>query len=221
MSCESVTTINPLNAASPDSALGGSPFQTPNVSAESSSRNIEDFSQVQPFFRFFARSLDYLLYGSIINLILYLAGIDIERWDILDRVIDIIWSICLTFTWIFIEAYLLSKYGKTLGKHVINTRVVDSSGSLLTYRKALERSFDVWLIGVCMGVLILEWVTMAFWYYKLKHDGITLWDKRGDFRVIHSRFNPTIVYILISIYGLALLYYGLRALSAYLEISKY
>lgn len=197
---------------------GQSPFQAPNAAATAVAEKTEEVSQVQPFIRFFARFLDYILYGTILQAVLTIIGIDIYAWAVYDRFIDIIWSICITFTWIFFEAFFLSRYGKTLGKHLIKTKVVDSEGHLLSYRAALERSFDVFLLGMCGGIPVLEWVTMSFGYYKLKRDGITVWDKRGGFHVVHTKFNPAFVYVIVCLYVLVLMYYGLRALSAYMRL---
>ncbi len=109
----------------------------------------------------------------------------------------VIVRIVVTFIWVFIEAYTISKYGTTFGKNLLGTRVLDKDGELLPYDRSLKRSYGVWLKGMGAGFILISWVTMLFGYQMLKRDGVNSWDKDADSKIVHSYFSTRRLFIIL------------------------
>jgi hypothetical protein len=73
--------------------------------------------------------------------------------------------------WIPVEAMFLSSWGYTPGKWLTGMRVCNKHGRLLSFDRALNRSFLVWLKGLALGIPFFSWITMLVAYFKLKNSG--------------------------------------------------
>jgi uncharacterized RDD family membrane protein YckC len=166
----------------------------------------EEVSQVRPWVRFLARMTDYYIFSMLFSLLVSILFPDFmkqmsemltqqmsaqgsESVEFQSILTLIILRVVITFIWVFIEAFTISRYGSTFGKSLLGTKVLDNDGELLPYDRALKRSYGVWLKGMGAGFALISWLTMLFGYQMLKKDGFTSWDKDAGSKVVHSYFS--------------------------------
>ena len=174
----------------------------------------EEVDQVRPWVRFLARMTDYYIFSMLVSLLISLLFPDFmermsemlaqqmsvqdsEAVGVQSILFVVIVRIVVTFIWVFIEAYTISKYGTTFGKNLLGTRVLDKDGELLPYDRSLKRSYGVWLKGMGAGFILISWVTMLFGYQMLKRDGVNSWDKDADSKIVHSYFSTRRLFIIL------------------------
>jgi|GEM_PF-1421243 len=174
----------------------------------------EEVSQVRPWVRFLARMTDYYIFSMLFSLLVSLLFPDFMKQisEMLTQQMSaqeadsvgfesilalIIIRIVITFIWVFIEAFTVSRYGTTFGKNLLGTKVLDKDGELLPYDRALKRSYGVWLKGMGAGFALISWITMLFGYQMLKRDGVCSWDNDAGSKVVHSYFSSTRLIIIM------------------------
>lgn len=96
-----------------------------------------------------------------------------------------LFGIMLVFAYAFIEPVMLSTWGTTPGKALLNIRLRKADGSKPSYGAALSRAFSVWAGGLGLGIPLIAFFTQLNAYNKLNKDGITSWDKDGGFCISH------------------------------------
>jgi len=178
-----------------------------------------EVSQVRPWVRFLARMTDYYIFSLLVSLLVSILFPDFMKQmsEMLTQQMPvqdpesaglqsvfslIIFRIVITFLWVFLEAYTISKYGTTFGKNLLGTKVVDKNGELLPYDRSLKRSYGVWLKGMGAGFVLISWLTMFFGYQMLKKDGFNSWDKDADSKVVHTYFSTTRLIIILGFFFL-------------------
>jgi uncharacterized RDD family membrane protein YckC len=162
-----------------------------------------DFENPRPWVRYFARSADYLLFSMVAGFVIFFAIYSIAPavGDILIEVPEFFLSLFFTFVWNFVEAFLLSTTGTTLGKWLLGVSIHKVYGEKLTYQEALARSFAVWIRGIGLGIPIVSFVTAIIAYNDLTgKDKKTNWDLKGGFIVRHEKLHPLKVIIFIAIF---------------------
>ena len=53
--------------------------------------------------------------------------------------------------------------------------------------RALRRSVNVWVRGLGLGIPIVSLFTLITAHERLTDEGMTSWDEKGDFRILHRR----------------------------------
>jgi uncharacterized RDD family membrane protein YckC len=86
---------------------------------------------------------------------------------------------------VVIEAAMLYGFGATPGKALFGVIVRDQDGAVLSFGRALHRSFRVFVQGIGMGLPILSLCTVLSAYFSLHDGGVTAWDRAGRFSVTH------------------------------------
>ncbi len=174
----------------------------------------EEVDQVRPWVRFLARMTDYYVFSMLFSLLVSLMFPDFMKQisEMLTQQMSsqgsetagfqsimalIIIRVVITFIWVFIEAFTISRYGTTFGKNLLGTKVLDQNGELLPYDRSLKRSYGVWLKGMGAGFALISWLTMLFGYQALKRDGVCSWDNDADSKVVHSYFSSTRLIIIL------------------------
>lgn len=152
--------------------------------------------KVHPWYRFWARHVDYLIFGVVFAIALALT------YPGALKIPEAGFSALTVFAWIFIEALFLSTWGTTPGKWLCSTVVRDTNGKKITYSVALGRSFNVWVRGVGFGLPIVIFITQIVAHNKLTAQGSTTWDSEGGFKVTHGKVHPVKVIFVILIYAL-------------------
>jgi uncharacterized RDD family membrane protein YckC len=128
-------------------------------------------SGARPWPRFFARQIDYVLFGMVFGTV---------HAMVLTEFLDLPWlalSPLMTFAWIPPEAILLSLFGTTPGKWAFSLRVVRNDGDNLSLRDALVRSLRVWIQGMVLGLPVVLLIGNWVGYQQLTNLGITAWDE--------------------------------------------
>lgn len=170
----------------------------------------ESVSQVRPWVRYWARTIDIYIFGVIIGFVIGIVSIFEEvAWQLLElpsTVLGVL-IICLCP---FIEAIFLSNWGATPGKWMMNTKVLNKHGEHLSYTESLIRSFRVVWQGLGLGIPLVSLVTLIISYTNLKSNSITNWDANLETAVIHKKIGVTriLITILVVIVILALVVYG-------------
>lgn len=155
---------------------------------------------VRPWARFFARFIDYTIGGILIEI--WFAIVAPSILIFFDRAFNLL----ILFIWVFLEASLLSIWGTTPGKWLLNITLTDKVGNKPTFSNALDRSFSVWWRGYGMGLPLISLITLFFTYNTLNNRGITRWDSDGGFLVSHKEIDPLrTILIVLFIIGLILL----------------
>ncbi len=140
-------------------------------------------SQIHPWVRCLARSIDYLLFGF------FLISINVDRALSKFDIPIIIFPALLIFIWIFVEAGFLSIFGTTPGKWLLRTRVVNIFQHKPDFLSALRRSLSVWCNGMGVGIPFITPITIVIAYYKLRRERHAVWDLDGGFFVKHRKIS--------------------------------
>lgn len=140
-------------------------------------------SPVRPWVRYWARSIDYMLFSFIFVIIAVLFFPSVLRISEVAR------NMLALFIWVFVEASLLSSWGTTPGKWLLRTSIRDAVGQKPTFSNALSRSFGVWWRGMGAGFPIATLITLIVSHGKLTKDGITHWDREGGIVVSHKKIG--------------------------------
>lgn len=156
--------------------------------------------QARPWVRFFARTIDMFSFSIIAGLIL---GIIFESASKMNGyVLGFIFGIL----YIFVEPMMLSTWGSTPGKALLNIRLRREDGNRLSYSDALNRSFQVWLRGCGAGIPIVALFTQIGAYNRLRNEGKTSWDHDGHYRYIHKDISSVrIIVVTLVLFGFAFL----------------
>ncbi len=136
-------------------------------------------SQVRPWIRYWARTLDFLLFSLVFGIMLGL--IYPQFLEMPDTLVGVI----LLAAYTFVEPVMLSTFGTTPLKALLNIRVRNADGSRLSYPKALARNLKIWIKGEGLGIPLLSLFTLISSYNHLTNHGITTWDREGSFEVKH------------------------------------
>jgi len=139
----------------------------------------EKTSHVNPWVRFLARFLDYSLFILFLSGIRYLVKGTFSLNE-QDSFIPIHF-----FAWIPIESLFLSTWGTTPGKFFLRTKISTSYQGKLNYMSALMRSFNVWLRGIGMGIVVVNILCLMTAYHRINLLRITSWDKEAQTLVTH------------------------------------
>lgn len=164
----------------------------------------EDEDEVHPWIRYWARTIDIVLFMTLIRSILNISPALILK--LIARV-EIVMSVSV-FLWVFVESILLSTWGTTPGKKLLSITVRDTEGNRLCFSRAFNRSASVWIFGMGCGIYIISIIANIISYRKLSDSGITRWDKNGKYCVRHGDISKFCIAIaLIILIGLPILNY--------------
>lgn len=141
----------------------------------------KEVPQIRPWVRLWARGIDSLTVLLFLLIIIFVIPLDISQ-----KILSLILSPIIL---IFIEALLLSKYGTTLGKLILNVKVRNQEGNKLSFKKALHRSFLVWIFGEALGAKTLNTFAHLVAYFRLTRIGKTYWDDKSESTVSHGKIG--------------------------------
>lgn len=158
-----------------------------NIGGPNQSQHFDPLSP-RPWYRFWARVIDYTLYFSMFN-ILFLS-LDMKRYFITELLVQeiIMWYLYSIILLIIYEATWLSTTATTPGKALFAIKVLTEDGSKLSFWQALERSFIVLSVGFSFFVFfpIMPMLTMWSAYKRIQRTGKALWDNKGNFKITHN-----------------------------------
>lgn len=94
------------------------------------------------------------------------------------------------FSFIPIEALLLSTFGMTFGKWFLGIKLIQKHSSKMSFESSLRRSFNVWFRGLGLAIPIFGFFAMVFAYNRFKIFGTTTWDLRENIQVVYEKIEP-------------------------------
>lgn len=124
-----------------------------------------------PWLRFIARFFDYSLFGFILW---GLRTLTLGHQPLGQYATLLPFEF---FVWIPVEAYLLSSWGTTPGKWLLNIQLQPERGKKLDFHFALKRSFLVWFRGLGMDIPVINFFCLLIAYQKLSLLKTTSWDR--------------------------------------------
>lgn len=148
----------------------------------------------QPWNRYWARTIDIIIFGFVVGIILIPFPNLLGDSEYLSGMI-------ILLAYVFVESTLLIMFGTTLGKWLLRIKIRKADNSDINFLEALKRSFLVYLAGLGMGIPILSFLTLISSYNQLKKDKITAWDRKGKFTITHGKIGVVrsiIVFIIIA-----------------------
>jgi hypothetical protein len=160
--------------------------------------------QVRPWPRYWARMIDFTLFGLLLGVILgiiYPPAVEIHAT---------ILTFILLFIYIFVEPIMLSSWGTTPGKALLRIQLRRQDGTKVNYSEGLNRAFRVWSRGLAFNIPIVSLFTLISSYRSLIREGKTSWDQDGHFVVYHQIISPLriVVTVLICLALFALIVIG-------------
>lgn len=148
--------------------------------------------QSRPWIRWAARIFDINLFGFSIGILLgFLSP------SALDKIPDRVFSVLLIALYVFVEPLMLCSWGTTPGKAILKIRLRRQHGLMLSYAQAFNRSASVWSKGLGCGIPLISLIFLSRSYNRLVEDGITQWDRDGNFSVSHQIIGPVRVLIIV------------------------
>lgn len=125
-----------------------------------------------PWRRYFARSLDLMLYSTVFDVIFCLAaGIPIQN---MNRIASAIASMALMLV---IEPLLLRCCGTTPGKFCFGLSIESAEGGRLSYRDAFERTAGALYVGMAFQVPLLGYYTLWKSYKRCVSSQCQPWEE--------------------------------------------
>lgn len=160
--------------------MENSRFYDPEVPRRDKDREdlFEDNKPKQPPFpwrRYFARCIDMTIYRLVFECI---GGI-IFKVNIYDQTIleNIIAVLVTAIAMLALEPLFLSKWGTTPGKWILGIRVTSKKHRNLTYKEALQRTFDLWRYGYGFQIPIYSLYRLYKSYSACSNGEYLEWDQ--------------------------------------------
>jgi len=187
------STLNPILIVQPTESLAGNWHELEK----------ETYPNGRPVVRYLARFFDLSLFSLFLitfvsifspNFILESSGIFIFMLSLV--------------LYILVEASILSIFGNTLGKAILNARLRTTNGEPLNFLTALKRSIFVTAAGMGFGVPIINIICFYFSYFDLKKNGKSTWDQQIGTVVLYGKVSTSRI-IFVSLFPIALLIAGL------------
>jgi len=209
---------NPAIAQSADAASGSAFFQfipilliigivllAVKIFNKSNKNNIDPLSKApepRPWARHWARLLDVIIFGLVFGFVLGMIFPELANLP------ELAFSLLVTLIYVFVESLMLSQWGTTPGKELLNISITKESGDTnFTYSESLKRSLKVWAYGCGCGLPLITLITEIVSYKRLMRDKITSWDSEGGFKISHGKIGPIriFIYVLILLFIIILL----------------
>jgi len=110
--------------------------------------------------------------------------------------------------YILIEASILSIFGNTLGKSILNARLRMINGEPINFLTALKRSIFVTAAGMGFGVPIINFICFYFSFFDLKKNGKSTWDEQIGTVVLYGQVSMTRI-LFVCLFPITLLVAGM------------
>lgn len=181
------TTFTQDAAARKDSS-GGANGGSRNAASEDS----QSSSAPRPWIRYWARTIDYVVWGVAIGIVIALLSISGVISNKASEALTnpLLLGMLMVFTWAFVEPIALAVFDTTVGKALLNVKLAHQSDENISKAglgALYRRSMAVWLKGMGIGFPLVGVITALVSYRNLKSHGETSWDRNGGFIVSHGK----------------------------------
>jgi hypothetical protein len=130
--------------------------------------------------------------------VIFFAVIEFAAPEVLE-INDTLFDVLISAAAIPVEAVIFAAFGTTPFKALLKVRVRNRDGSKLGFKRALVRSFSVWLRGQGIGIPIATLVANIIAHRRLTDQGVTSWDANHGFTVSHRTVDAWRVILLVAI----------------------
>lgn len=168
---------------------------------KSDGNNYEEFVEVRPWKRLWARGLDNILF-ILLAFFLFKKLLQLEIMEFQSLLIYLLGM----FLWTFIEAILLCTWGTTPGKWLFNVTIRNADGKKLGFVSALKRSIWVWSYGMGFGIPFITPLGLINQYRKLTKMKSTTWDRKLKLNVWHDYLQSIKTIIVVSTYSIIVIF---------------
>ncbi|MHB1100502.1 MAG: DnaJ domain-containing protein [Burkholderiales bacterium] len=190
----------------------------PNVGRPSeASVNEKSNSGPRPWIRYWARAIDYVVWGVIVGFIIgRLEGAGaISNQTILGLTNPLIFGILIVSTWAFVEPAVIAAFSTTIGKAFLKVNLSHQSNeniSKVDLGTLYKRSLAVWLKGMAIGFPFVWLITALVSYRNLKSQGEASWDRDYGFAVSHGRIGYIrgVLVTIVILFALSLNSFGIK-----------
>ena len=151
-------------------------------------------NQPQPWVRYFARAFDITLFSIVVYFIIrlfYHGQIIYSRAYI---------YIPITFIWVYVEGLIISRYGTTLGKWLLNTKITTSVGGKPDLTTATNRSLLVWLKGLGLGLPLVTIITKLYQLNRISKITKASWDQKLNLEVVHTNIPKARAWLFVFLF---------------------
>ncbi|MEH7095419.1 RDD family protein [Neobacillus vireti] len=138
----------------------------------------------RPFVRYLARFFDLSLFSFFL-----ITFVSIFSPSFLFESSGLFIFILNLILYISVEAVILSIFGNTIGKAILNLRLYKINGDRLDFLTAIKRSIYVTGAGMGFGVPIINLVCFYFSYLDLKKNGKSTWDREIETIVLYGQVS--------------------------------
>ena len=149
--------------------------------------------QVRPWIRYWARFFDFSVWSIFCGLLIgmYFPTFPLEKAN------DLALNMMLLLAWIFIESLLLAFVGTTPGKMLFRIQLTLPGKKSIPFADAFVRSGRVWWRGMGTGFPLVSFFTLWHAESVLSNEGITSWDRDGNFQVRHEKIGALRVVVAV------------------------
>ena len=155
----------------------------------------------RPWVRHWARIFDFMIFSILFAFIV--AFILPELFNLS----ELLYLLLVSFLYVFVESFMLSQWGTTPGKELLNISIAKESGDTnFTYSESLKRSLKVWAYGWGCGIPIITLITELVSYKRLMRDKKPSWDSEERFVISHGKIGNIriFIYVLITLFMIIL-----------------
>lgn len=196
-------TMNSLSLF-PDSELVSKEAKSSvNVAGDWEEIKKDTYPQGRPIVRYLARFFDLSLFSLFL---ITFVSVFSPRFILESSGIAIfILSLVL---YVLVEASILTIFGNTLGKSILNARLRMVNGERIDFLTALKRSIFVTAAGMGFGVPLINFICFYFSFFDLKRNGRSTWDQQIGTVVLYGKVSIARI-LFVSLFPLSLLVAGL------------
>ena len=90
-------------------------------------------------------------------------------------------------SYILVEAFLLSTFGYTLGKWLLNVKIREINGNKITYVRALKRIGFVFIYVFVIFIPFIGFPILADSYHHIAYHNTTIWDIHSNIGVSYRK----------------------------------
>jgi hypothetical protein len=174
-----------------------------NLAGEWKEQKKDTYPKGRPFVRYLARFFDLSLFSLIL-----ITFVSIFSPKFIVEASGVTIFMLSLILWIMVEAIILSVFGNTLGKSLLNARLRTVNGEPIDFLTALKRSIFVNAAGMGFGVPIINFICFYFSYFDLKKNGKSTWDQQIGTVVLYGQVSLTRL-LFVSLFPISLLIAGL------------
>ncbi|MDP4083316.1 MAG: RDD family protein [Bacillota bacterium] len=164
----------------------------PTVNHEAHLSTLQEytFPKGRPLVRFIARMFDLSIFT-----LFFVTFISIFSPELITHSSKILLFILNLVIWVFMEPIILTIFGNTPGKALLNTKIRTVNGEFIDFFTAFKRSIFIIAAGMGFGIPILNFFTFLFSYFDLKGNGISTWDHKNGTIVLYGKIDCSRVLI--------------------------